>query len=671
MQGAGTETPLAGQTVTVEAAVTQLTPGLSGFFVQEEPADDDGDPATSEGVFVFRGGVDVSAVEVGDLVQVTGTASERFEQTQLAATDVVVCELVDVAATVDVPPTPLDLPADDAERESREGMLVTTGDTLLTVTDLFGPFRFGEIGLSASGLLRQPTDVLAPDDPQAAALAQANAESFLVVDDRGELGRQAAPWLDGDPRVRAGDTVDGPVVGSLAFSFGEYKVEPLEFFETTPAGSRPAEPDLGGGDRVAFFNVLNLFNGDGQGGGFPTSRGAGTPEELAAQRDGVVQAVDGLGAAVVGIIEVENDYGDGADSSIAQLVGALDAADDGVVDGSWAYVDPGTDTLGTDAIAVGLLYRPALATPVGEPATVDIDDGIDAPKNRWPLAQTFDLGGATRTVVVNHLKSKGSSCEDVATLPGVPADVAFDGDPDSDLEASCVRTRTYALDRVLRWLATDPVAASDATVLGGDLNSYAQETPLEVLEDAGWTDLVATLGEDATSYAFDGRFGRLDHAFASPGSATAFADAAVWADQLPGADGRPLRRAGHPGRPRLLRPRPRAGLAARLSRRWPSDPCGPPARTRRRPRPSTTSRRPTSTPRRSPACCGAGSSTGSTRPPTGRPGPSPAGRRRRSSPARCGRPASTCRSGTTRSPTTRGSTRPTWTRWPRRAWCRA
>ena len=36
------------------------------------------------------------------------------------------------------------------------------------------------------------------------------------------------------------------------------------------------------------MNVLNYFNGDGLGGGFPTARGAETPVELDRQEDKIV-----------------------------------------------------------------------------------------------------------------------------------------------------------------------------------------------------------------------------------------------------------------------------------------------------------------------------------------------------------------------------------------------
>ena len=49
--------------------------------MQEEDADADADPATSEGIFVAGGDV----ADVGDVVRVRGTVSESFGRTQLGS----------------------------------------------------------------------------------------------------------------------------------------------------------------------------------------------------------------------------------------------------------------------------------------------------------------------------------------------------------------------------------------------------------------------------------------------------------------------------------------------------------------------------------------------------------------------------------------------------------
>ena len=70
---------------------------------------------------------------------------------------------------------------------------------------------------------------------------------------------------------------------------------------------------------------------------------------------------------------------------------------------------------GTDAIKVGLLYRPAAVTPVGTTAALNsvafVNGGDGALRSRPSLAQAFEtVDGARFIVDVNHLKSKGSAC---------------------------------------------------------------------------------------------------------------------------------------------------------------------------------------------------------------------------------------------------------------------
>src|SRR6185436_11707222 len=50
--------------------------GSGGFFVQEEDADVDADPNTSEGIFVFTAGANPPGTVIGNRVAVTGTVSE-------------------------------------------------------------------------------------------------------------------------------------------------------------------------------------------------------------------------------------------------------------------------------------------------------------------------------------------------------------------------------------------------------------------------------------------------------------------------------------------------------------------------------------------------------------------------------------------------------------------
>jgi predicted extracellular nuclease len=89
----------------------------NGFFMQSESAD--GDPATSEGLFIYS---TLTDVHVGDHVRVTGTVKEQYDLTELSpVSQILVCS---TGNSID--PTEFALPADSLlDFEKFEGMYVT------------------------------------------------------------------------------------------------------------------------------------------------------------------------------------------------------------------------------------------------------------------------------------------------------------------------------------------------------------------------------------------------------------------------------------------------------------------------------------------------------------------------------------------------------------------
>ncbi|MCA9968904.1 MAG: ExeM/NucH family extracellular endonuclease [Anaerolineales bacterium] len=526
VQGSGSLSPLNGTPdVIVEGVVVadlqNTVTELSGFYVQEEDADADADAATSEGIFVYDNGfgVDVSA---GDVVRVQGDVFEfetsggsgAFLTELTAVSNVAVC-----TTGASVTPATLSLPvADLAELEAYESMLVTFPQTL-TVSENFDLARFGSVTLSA-GRLFNPTQVALPGAPALAQL-DLNNRSRIILDDGNaqqniDPTRYPAPGLSAANTLRSGATVTG-LTAVLEQRFSTYRLQPAGAVTFTDANPRTAAPDpVGGSLRVASFNVLNYFNGDGLGGGFPTSRGANTLFEFNRQRDKIISATLAIDAGVVGLIEIEND-GYGAQSAIQDLVNGLNAQ---TAPGTYAIINPGVPQIGTDEIAVGFIYQPAVVTPVGAAAILDssVDPTFLDTKNRPVLAQTFmeNSSGELFTVAVNHLKSKGSDCNDV-------------GDPDlGDGQGNCNVTRTNAAIALANWLATDPTGSGDPDFLIiGDLNSYAMEDPIAALQSAGYTDLVNGAGM-AYSYVFTGESGTLDYALATGSLADQVTGAAPW-----------------------------------------------------------------------------------------------------------------------------------------------
>ncbi|WP_346837278.1 ExeM/NucH family extracellular endonuclease [Microbulbifer sp. SAOS-129_SWC] len=509
VQGSGAASPLVGERVEIEAVVVgdfqDTATGLGGFFLQEEDADRDNQAATSEGLFVYDNGFGTD-VQPGDLVRVGGVVKEQYDLTELAQVDgVSVC-----GSGYSVSPAEIDLPLASADALERyEGMLAHFPQTL-TVSGNYNLGRYGEVDLSL-GRLYTPTNIA---EPGAAALAQqsANALNRILLDDASTVQNPAvipypAPELRADNSLRTGASVSD-LRGVIGYSFGRYRVQPVEtpqFADTNPRTSAPALPGIGN-LRVASFNVLNFFNGsgsfNGDGSGFPTSRGADTYEEFQRQRDKIVSAILGTGADIVGLMEIEND-GYGSASAIAELVDALNSVAGGQV---YAFVDPGLAQLGSDAIAVGLIYRRDRVAPLGNAATLQNFPFDDL--NRQPLLQAFTqlTSGETLTVAVNHFKSKGSC----------PGDGSLNDDQ-GDGQGCWNRIRTQAADALADWVANDPSGTGTERVLViGDLNSYARENPIAALESAGFTNLLAQFGGSAAySYVYDAQAGYLDQALAS------------------------------------------------------------------------------------------------------------------------------------------------------------
>ncbi|WP_062079200.1 ExeM/NucH family extracellular endonuclease [Demequina globuliformis] len=527
VQGASDASPYVGTDVTVEGIVVGDYEGpsaegaLRGFYVQSRDGEHDDDPATSEALFVFNGGA--NEVALGDDVSVTGTVSEFQGQTQL--TNAAVSTLRSGASVTSVP---VELPFPDASYAERyEGMQVTFADEL-TVTEIYLLGRFNEVTVSGTGKLDQPTAVAEPG-ADAVALQATNDLARIKVDDARNLqnvdpmGRGGQP-LSAANTLRGGDTVTG-LTGVMTYTWAgnaasgnAWRVRPPSVDAASPnfvaANERPTSaPDVGGDLQVASFNVLNFFTTvDGNGpvcgpvGAEQYCRGADSAQELERQTAKLVAALSELDADVVGIMEMENTPG------VEPLAALADAMNTATGTTTWTYVDTGV--IGTDVIRVGLLYDAEAVSEAGDHAVLDsrVDERFDDDRNRPSLAQTFEdnATGETFTVVTNHWKSKGS-CPEVGP------------DADQGDGAACWNeTRRLGAEALVDWLTTHPTGVEEGDVLiMGDLNSYAQEDPIDVLREAGYVDLA----EDY-SYVFDGQWGSLDYVFGSATLAQQVTDSA-------------------------------------------------------------------------------------------------------------------------------------------------
>ena len=519
IQGTGASSTFAGTVVTTEGVVTadfQGSTQLKGYYLQDTTGD--GNTLTSDGIFVFDTSFNVN---VGDYVRITGTVDEFFNLTELKTLTARTTLL-----TARPLPAPIDIvlpvPAVDS-LEKYEGMYVHFPQTL-TASETFTLGRFGEVLLSANGRLINPTNVVDPNDNPASGLTSSgtsnvaavtafenvNLRSQILLDDASNVQNPPiVPFLNpADTTLRLGSTVTS-LTGILDYEFSTYRLQPTiaPAFNYAP---RPAVPTVGLANlKVASFNVLNYFNGNGTGGGFPTSRGADSLSEFIRQRTKIIRAIASMNADVVGLIEIEND-GNGSTSAIADIVNGLNTE---LGAGTYTFVpdpvSPNGNT-GTDEIKVAMIYKPSKLTTFG-PSRAD----ISPVHNRPPLAQTFTVNsnGEKFSMIVNHFKSKGcsgSSGADVDQLDG----------------QSCFNfTRKQQAQALLSFIGQIQTAAGDSDVVSvGDYNAYEEEDPIDILKSGGLINLIT----GSYSFVFNGEAGSLDHAFVTPSFLAQVTGAAKW-----------------------------------------------------------------------------------------------------------------------------------------------
>jgi uncharacterized protein len=270
IQGNGTSSPLAGQTVTTTGIVTLLRTGsnagggaANGFFLQEPDATADADPNTSEGIFVFTSSV--PAVAVGDFVTVTGTVVEFNGLTEISSvTNVTVNSTGNTLPTsVTLTTTILDPTAspDQPQLEKYEGMRMT--GSLLTVApnDNFYDVETILSSVSRQQVFREPgieiTDTVPPDPTSGTVDCciprwDENPER-LKIDTNGRAG---AP-----NNFYTSNVTFTSVAGPLDYSFSEYRLIPDAALNAsanmTAVPVRAAAADE---FAVAGYNIENFNN---------------------------------------------------------------------------------------------------------------------------------------------------------------------------------------------------------------------------------------------------------------------------------------------------------------------------------------------------------------------------------------------------------------------------
>lgn len=473
--------------------VTRIDPGR-GVFLEDHEAEAGG---ASRGLFVRDGELSRTA-RPGQQLAVTGRIEETGRARDTLTALIEISTVAVCAENLELPLTRTSLPLASAEREGLEGMRVAF-DAGLVLADGYNLHR-GEWTVAVGEPLRLATEDADPGR-EAMRVERQNRRRTLTV-----------AWAEGQPSAWPVGTTLGELVGVMAHDGARQRLD----LESAPAAeppapdpARPATGDL----RVVSLNLLNFWNGDGRGGGFPTERGARTADEYEAQKRRTAAALARLSPQLLGVQELEND-GFGPGSAAQDLLDLLNA--NGPSD--WAFVSPDPGPIGDDVITVGLFYREGVLEPV-EPPRVFGGPPFEG-LSRQPLAQLFRHlpTGRQLWAVVNHLKSKGRCPEN-----GPNAD-------QDDGQGCWNAARLDAVRAQVAWL--DSLAQSSGTghiIVMGDMNAWRREDPIRAFEEAGFRELVEMKsGLPQHSFLYFGQRGTLDYAFASPALALAARQAFIW-----------------------------------------------------------------------------------------------------------------------------------------------
>ena len=335
---------------------------------------------------------------------------------------------------------------------------------------------------------------------------------MIVTDDGSETvhyDRSTLPYV-----VQTGDQVEG-LLGPLAFTFGQYKIEPLENpVVTTQDRQLPSLPALGEDELgLMTWNVENLFD-------ILQPNPTDIPEIRRADYDlaldKIANTILAAGApTIVGLQEVEHI---GILEDLAELPSMAAFS-------YQPFLLEGTDSRGID---VGYLVR-------GDRASVLNVEQFPAPEgltSRPPLLIVVEVsyGGATETLYVLNNHFTALSGGELATEPRRTAQAAWNAEVLETL------------------LAADPAGHG---VVMGDLNSFYDTPPIEALEAIGLQHVFDTLSPDERyTYIYQGLSQTLDHILITPDLTARLLRVDVlrtnadFAPPIPGDDS-PLRKSDH------------------------------------------------------------------------------------------------------------------------------
>jgi predicted extracellular nuclease len=510
----------------------------------------DGDPNTSDGIFVFTNSFPTRSV--GDRVTVTGTVTEfragsrpcDLTLTEISNPTIYPSGTLSLPTPVvisNVPEDTIIYPNAINYYERMEGMLVHV--TQAVVTGATNP-SFGELWIIAGGdavpgsgytgdghIMVHPTAV-------AGLNTDYNPERILVDDESriggGNQGRIVG--ADGQSLVNVGDHISS-VTGVLDYGFSNYRIQPSIDPESaitrdpvpTPPVSllrTPAADEF----RVVSFNVENYFDGLPN----PNQTQTAVPEaEILTKTLKVTQAisVELRLPDIIIVQEIEDagvlngdSNGNVPGSSVRAVVPRLN-------DAGYPYTAVSRGSSDQRGIEVGFLYRTDRATLHNAYLATDRmpDPGGVWVAGREPLIGEFTIGGHDITMIGNHWKSKGG-------------DDPLYGDPSCQPPTRSTETLRKSQAQYVRDYINnlETMTPTIKLLVAGDLNDFyfpepgEGRDPVTILKGDTMTDTsvltnLVELVPDASrwTYNFEGNSQVLDHILINPNLETSRRDQAI------------------------------------------------------------------------------------------------------------------------------------------------
>lgn len=463
IQGEGFSSPFVRSELTTEGLVTGVFQELHGFWIQSLEPDDN--PVTSEGLYVFSPDGDLS-IAAGDYVTVKGKIREKSGQTQLNLLDVedlaIISSGTPLPAAQELDP-PIESDLSKAYYESLEGMLVQVTEPAVAIAPVS---PYGEYVLVVQ---TWDIDRVMRGEPKG---------MMIFVDDGSDIthyDQSTLPYV-----VKTGDVV-GDILGPLAYTYENYKVQPITMPTVIPINSPlPSLPPLAGGEfSIATFNAENFFDAVDP---HPSDPPRLTIGEYRLMLVKTAETILAMGVpTVVGFQEVEN-------------IGVLEDLAQQASIAEYAYIPVLSEGLDSRGIDVGYLVR-------GDQADVLSVTQHPAPEgltSRPPLVIKVglheDVGNQVVYVINNHFTSM--SAGELATEPQRDAQAAWN----VTLYASILAEEHDALIAVI-----------------GDLNSFYDAPPIDTLRKSGLNHVYEFLELDVLyTYIYQGESETLDHILVSP-----------------------------------------------------------------------------------------------------------------------------------------------------------